>query len=103
MGKKEREITMEAINEDIGEQFYGELDPMIRLIQLFNKAPFISDHFIQDEEEVKFLVVCNYWRYSKEIMCNTCENWIRTCSQIPVNLVKSEHRICEITYKTNGE
>ena len=100
MGVQERKITMEAIHEDIGEQFYQELDPMIRLIQLFNKAPFISDHFIQDEEEVKFLVVCNYWRYSNEIMCNSCENWIRTCSKVPVNLLKSKHRICEITYKS---
>lgn len=100
MGMQERKIAMEAINADIGEQFYLELDPMIRLIQLFNKAPFVSDHFIQEsEEEVKFLVVCNYWRYPKEIMCNTCEKWIRDSSKVPINLLKSKHRICEITYE----
>jgi hypothetical protein len=104
MGVKEREKAMEAINADIGGQFYQELDPMIRLIQLFNKAHFISDHFIQESEgEVKFLVVCNYWRYPKEIMCNTCEKWIRKSSKVPVNLLKSKHRICEITYETDEQ
>ncbi len=103
MGAQEREKAMEAINADIGEQFYQELDPMIRLIQLFNKAHFISDHFIQDsEEEVKFLVVCNYWRYPNEILCNSCEKWIRKSSKVPVKLLKSKHRICEITYETEN-
>ena len=102
MGIQERAKTIELINEEIGDQFYYDLDPMIRLIQLFNKAPFISDHFIQEsEEEVKFLVVCNYWRYPKEIMCNSCENWIRNSSQVAINLLKSKHRICEITYETD--
>ncbi len=100
MGMKERGKTIDAIHADIGEQFYYDLDPMIKLIQLFNKAPFISDHFIeQSEEEVKFLVVCNYWRYPNEIMCNSCEKWIRKTSKVPVNLLKSKHRICEITYE----
>ncbi len=104
MGVQEREKTMELITSAIGEQFYYELDPMIRLIQLFNKAPFISDHFIQEsEEEVKFLVVCNYWRYPNEIMCNSCEKWIRNSSKFPVKLVKSKHRICEITYETESQ
>ncbi|MHA1200292.1 MAG: hypothetical protein ACTSQF_13280 [Candidatus Heimdallarchaeaceae archaeon] len=104
MGTQEREKAVEAIIADIGEQFYHELDPMIRLIQLFNKAHFISDHFIQDsEEEVKFLVVCNYWRYPNEILCNSCEKWIRKSSKVPVNLLKSKHRICEITYETENQ
>ncbi|MCE7741800.1 MAG: hypothetical protein GOP50_05025 [Candidatus Heimdallarchaeota archaeon] len=104
MGAQEREKAVEAIISDIGEKFYHELDPMIRLIQLFNKAPFVSDHFIQDsEEEVKFLVVCNYWRYPNEIMCNSCEKWIRKSSKVPVNLLKSKHRICEITYETENQ
>jgi predicted hydrocarbon binding protein len=99
MGEKEREETMELIKADIGEEFYPEFDPMIRLIQLFNKAPFIPDHFINEtDESVKFLVVCNYWRYPDEIICNSCEKWIRDSSKVEVNLTKSKHRICEITY-----
>ncbi|MHA1778651.1 MAG: hypothetical protein ACTSYN_03675, partial [Candidatus Heimdallarchaeaceae archaeon] len=86
-----------------GEEFYYQIeDPMIRLIQLFNKASFISDFYF---DEKKFLVVCNYWRYSDDIMCNTCKKWIEESSKVKINLVKSKHRICEITYEneTNEE
>ena len=104
MGENERKKTMELIKEDIGEQFYYEFDPMIRLIQLFNKAPFIPDHFIKETEDaVKFLVVCNYWRYPDEIICKSCEKWIRDSSSVEVDLLKSEHRICEITYQKEIE
>jgi len=101
MGKNERKITIEAIKEDIGEEHYYNLDPMIKLIQIFNKAPFISDHFYQQSEsQIKFLVVCNYWRYPDDIFCKTCEQWIKKFSKVSVNLTKSKHRICEITYET---
>ncbi|MHA1218024.1 MAG: hypothetical protein ACTSO5_04975 [Candidatus Heimdallarchaeaceae archaeon] len=104
MAIEDREKTMEHIRDDIGEQFYYEFDPMIRLIQLFNKAPFISDHFIQEtEEEVKFLVVCNYWRYPNDVICNSCEKWIKDSSKVPIYLLKSKHRICEITYETEED
>ncbi|MHA1668188.1 MAG: V4R domain-containing protein [Candidatus Heimdallarchaeaceae archaeon] len=97
MGFKERKETVALIKEDIGEEIYEQLDPMIRLIQLFNKAPFISDFFF---DETKFLIVCNYWRYPDEIICKTCEKWIKNTTSVSINLTKSKHRICEITYKT---
>lgn len=97
MGMKEREEALEAIRRDIGEEFYYQIeDPMIRLIQLFNKASFISDFYF---DEKKFLVVCNYWRYSDDIMCNSCQEWIEKHSKVKINLLKSKHRICEITYE----
>ncbi|MCK4896626.1 MAG: hypothetical protein KAS47_07450, partial [Candidatus Heimdallarchaeota archaeon] len=52
----------------------------------------------ETDENVKFLVVCNYWRYPDEIICNSCEKWIRDSSKVEVNLTKSKHRICEIIY-----
>ncbi|MHA2358007.1 MAG: hypothetical protein ACXABK_04480 [Candidatus Heimdallarchaeaceae archaeon] len=100
MGLSERDITLEQIKGEIGEQIYSDLDPMIRLIQLFNKCPFISDFFF---DETKFLVVCNYWRYPDEIICNTCEEWLKETSKLEVNLIKSKHRICEITYEAEEE
>ncbi|MCG3215821.1 MAG: hypothetical protein KAS63_03860 [Candidatus Heimdallarchaeota archaeon] len=96
MGINERKQTVELIKEDIGKQIFHELDdPMIKLNKLFNKAPFISDFFF---DMTKFLVVCNYWRYSDDIICNTCKEWIEKTSNAQIDLVKSKHRICEITY-----
>ena len=100
MGISDREETIDLITQDIGEQIYQELDPMIKLIQLFNKAPFISDFFF---DETKFLVVCNYWRYPDEIICNTCERWLKKSSKEKISLTKSKHRICEITYEPEEE
>jgi len=95
MALEDRRKTIELIETDMGKAIFQDLDPMIRLIQLFNKAPFISDFYI---DESKFLIVCNYWRYPDEITCNTCEKWIEKSCKEKIKLVKSPHRICEIAY-----
>ncbi len=95
MALEDRRKTIELIETDMGKTIFQDLDPMIRLIQLFNKAPFISDFYI---DETKFLIVCNYWRYPDEIICNSCEKWIEEKCKEEIKLVKSPHRICEITY-----
>ena len=101
MGLNERKETVELIQEDIGKQLFHELDdPMIKLNKLFNKAPFISDFFF---DMTKFLVVCNYWRYPDDIICNTCEQWIEDTCSAKIELVKSKHRICEISYMEEEE
>ena len=101
MGFNERKETVELIQEDIGKQLFHELeDPMIKLNKLFNKAPFISDFFF---DMTKFLVVCNYWRYPDDIICNTCEQWIEETCNAKIELVKSKHRICEISYMEEEE
>ncbi len=92
MAKKEREETIQMIKDDIGLEIYYDLEPLIRLIQLFNKAPFISDFYF---DESKFLIVCNYW--TEEKICDSCEQWIQETSKVPCKLIKTEHRICELT------
>jgi len=101
IGFQEREKTLELLKKDIGLELYYQIDdPMIRLNQLFNKAPFISDFYF---DESKFLVVCNYWRYPDEIMCSSCETWIRNTTKVDIKLTKSQHRLCEIIYKLDNK
>ncbi|UJG43055.1 MAG: hypothetical protein K9W46_11855 [Candidatus Heimdallarchaeum endolithica] len=100
MGLKEREKTIELINQEIGRDIYYELDPMIRLIQLFNKCSFINDFYFDEE---KFLLVCGFWKHPDNIMCNDCEKWITETCKTDISLEKTEHRICEITLKNDDE
>ncbi|MHA1864958.1 MAG: hypothetical protein ACTSWZ_00500, partial [Candidatus Heimdallarchaeaceae archaeon] len=100
MGLREREKTIELINQEIGRDIYYELDPMIRLIQLFNKCSFINDFYFDEE---KFLLVCGFWKHPDNIMCNDCEKWIAETCKTDISLEKTEHRICEITLKNDDE
>ncbi len=94
LGLREREKTVKLIKDEIGESIYYELDPMIRLIQLFNKCDFINDFYFDEE---KFLLVCNYWKHSDDILCKDCKKWISKTANVDIKLDKTKHRICEVT------
>jgi len=100
MGLLERKKTIEMIKEEIGMQIYYELDPMIRLIQLFNKCNFINDFYFDEE---KFLLVCGFWKHPDDVMCRDCERWITNTCKLDIKLEKTKHRICEITLINNSD